>query len=92
MVECLGKLGVQIETDWASNRLRVFGTGGKIPSGDAELFHDQIVSMVNKNKEAGVKLDHQITPSQFHVFQLLSPLVRDSRIAVRAIGEFINRL
>lgn len=38
MVTCLSKLGVQIESDWKTNVLKVFGTAGKIPANDAELF------------------------------------------------------
>ena len=38
MVNCLAKLGVQIESDWTARRLRVFGTAGSIPHPAAELF------------------------------------------------------
>jgi acetyl esterase/lipase len=63
-----------------------------VQSGGAELFHDQICELVRRNQALGVQLTHQITPAQFHVFQLLSPLFRDSRIAVKAIAEFIDQI
>lgn len=38
MVQCLTRLGVQIESNWKDKRLRVLGTGGRIPARQAELF------------------------------------------------------
>ena len=37
MVDCLSKLGIQIESDWQQKTLRVFGTSGAIPQQHAEL-------------------------------------------------------
>lgn len=37
MVDCLSRLGVQIESHWPEHRLTVFGTGGRIPAKHAEL-------------------------------------------------------
>ena len=38
MVNCLTRLGIQIESNWKESRLKVFGASGKIPSRNAELF------------------------------------------------------
>ena len=38
MVECLQNLGIVTELDWASSKMQVVGTAGKIPSRNADLF------------------------------------------------------
>ncbi len=38
MIECLRRLGVDIQTDPAAAEIRVAGRGGDLPSGDAQLF------------------------------------------------------
>lgn len=63
-----------------------------IQCGTGEIFFDQIQHFAERATAAGVRLTLQNTPQQFHVFQLLSPLFKDSRDAVNSIGEFINTL
>lgn len=38
MVDCLQKLGIVTEADWKAHQMQVFGTGGKIPAKQADLF------------------------------------------------------
>lgn len=63
-----------------------------IQSGDVEVFHDQIKDFVQRAQGAGVKLEHQLYAAQFHDFQLLSPLLKEARTAVTALGVFIDQL
>src|SRR5258708_22583929 len=42
-VECLRGLGIRIEANEAASRFQVFGTGGKLPAPEAELFFGHYV-------------------------------------------------
>lgn len=63
-----------------------------IQSGTGELFYDQIDQFAQRAADAGVQIEYQPTDAQFHVFQLMSPILKDARNAVSEIGRFINHL
>ncbi len=63
-----------------------------VQSGSGEVFHDQINAFCGRASDAGVSIEHQSYAAQFHVFQLLSPLLKQARLAVKEISIFVNTI
>lgn len=63
-----------------------------VQSGSGEVFHDQIRAFCGRASDAGVSIEHQSYAAQFHVFQLLSPVLKKARLAVQEISVFVNTI
>ena len=63
-----------------------------IQCGEGELFYDQIQSFSGRAESAGVKVSLQNYPAQFHVFQILSAVLKDAKHAMQEIARFIDSL
>ena len=63
-----------------------------IQCGEGELFFDQIQSFSNRAESAGVRVSLQNYPAQFHVFQILSAVLKDAKHAMQEIARFIDSL
>lgn len=61
-----------------------------IQCGEGELFFDQIQEFSARAKKAGVEVTLSNYQGQFHVFQTLSPILKDARRAMREIAHFIR--
>ena len=60
-----------------------------IQAAGAEVLIDQIEAFAHRARQAGVELELDSYPGQFHVFQVLSPLVKAAGPALKRLGEFI---
>lgn len=58
--------------------------------GGGEIFQDQIVAFNDRLRAQGVDLTDKCYPTQFHVFQLFSATLKDAKLAMAEIGEFIK--
>ena len=61
-----------------------------IQAAGGELFLDQIISFKNRAEQQGVEIKMDIFASQFHVFQCLAPMLKDSKKAIIKIGSFFR--
>lgn len=55
-----------------------------------ELFYDQGVEFAERAKREGVDMTLDVYPTQFHVFQVLGPKLKDTKLAIQSIVEFIR--
>ena len=60
-----------------------------VQSGSAEILLDQHCSFVERAREAGVEVVHEVTDGMVHVFQLFGPFAT-ARRAVESIGEHVR--
>lgn len=60
-----------------------------IQCGDGELFFDQIQAFAEQAEQAGADVTLSNFAGQFHVFQALSPVLKDARRAMQEIARFI---
>lgn len=63
-----------------------------VDSGGGEIFHDQIVEFVARASGAGVSIQHHVAETQYHVYPLLAPLLKDSRISLARMAKFIQAI
>ena len=61
-----------------------------IQAGGGELFHDQIIDFSKRAEQQGVNIEVDIYPTQFHVFQILAPMLKDSKQALVKIADFVR--
>lgn len=61
-----------------------------VQAGGSEMFLPQIDSLVKGMQRDGVAVRYEVFPEQFHVFQTLSPLVREAQDAIDKIAEAIS--
>jgi len=61
-----------------------------VQSGTGELFFDQIQDFNARISHQGVDCTVQNFKAQFHVFQLYSPILKQARIAMDNIAQFIE--
>jgi len=61
-----------------------------IQSAGAEVFNQQVLTFAERLKLAKVDYKHDVFDQQFHVFQTLSPLVREANNAILKIGTFVK--
>jgi acetyl esterase/lipase len=59
--------------------------------GDAEPFHDEVVTWVGRLREAGVRVEHRVYPRCFHAFDLMAPRARVSREATAFLVDGFSR-
>lgn len=62
-----------------------------IQVGDDEILLSDSTRFADKLKEAGVEVELEIWPEMWHVFQLFVGKMRESRIAIGKIGDYIRR-
>ncbi len=55
-----------------------------------ELLRDQIIVFLNRATEQGSTIKVNEYPTQFHIFQILGPILSDSKDAILKIAEFIK--
>jgi monoterpene epsilon-lactone hydrolase len=55
-----------------------------------ELFHDQVVEFSERAKQQKVALTLDVYATQFHVFQVLGPHLKDSKHATSKIAAFLQ--
>lgn len=60
--------------------------------GSGEVFADQIRHFCARAKAEGVALTEQSYRAQFHVFQILSGVLKDGKIAMQAMHQFVTSL
>ena len=54
-----------------------------------ELLLDQINDFAERAKAQGVDIINEVYPTQFHVFQVVSPILADAREAVQKMADFV---
>lgn len=59
--------------------------------GDAEPFHDEVVTWTERLREAGVRVESRVYPGCFHAFDLMAPRARVSREATAFLVEGFTR-
>ncbi|MGQ7297502.1 alpha/beta hydrolase [Quadrisphaera sp. KR29] len=59
--------------------------------GDAEPFHDEVVTWAERLREAGVRVESRVYPGCFHGFDILVPTARVSREATAFLLEGFRR-
>ena len=55
-----------------------------------ELFLDQVIAFKERAEQQGVKIKMDVFTTQFHVFQCLAPMLKDSKKAVQKAGVFFR--
>ncbi len=60
--------------------------------GSGELFHDQIKAFVQRAKEQGVEVETDAFAAQFHVFQAMSPWLKEATRAIDKIAQYCVRI
>jgi len=63
-----------------------------IQVGDDEILLNDSTRTADKVKEAGGKVDIEVWPDMWHVFQVFVHQMPESRAAIRKIGEFVRRV
>jgi len=63
-----------------------------IQAANHELFIDQIKDFTERLRQCGVEVQLDAFDNQFHVFQIFTPLLTGSKIAVRQLADFISRI
>ena len=61
-----------------------------IQAAGGELLLDQIIAFKKRAEQQGVKIKMDVFATQFHVFQCLSPMLKDSKKAISKIDAFIR--
>ena len=59
--------------------------------GSGEIFADQISEFCQRAESEGAEIEVQSYPTQFHVFQLFSAILKDAEEALGRISAFIGR-
>ncbi|TNM70487.1 alpha/beta hydrolase [Streptomyces sp. NP160] len=59
--------------------------------GDAEPFHDEVVTWTERLREAGVPVESRVFPGCFHAFDLMAPRARVSREATAFLVDGFSR-
>lgn len=63
-----------------------------IQIGTSEVLLDDSTRFAEKAKKSGVKVDLELWPGMFHVFQIFGYLMPESKKALKKIGEFIKEV
>lgn len=63
-----------------------------VQSGEVEILRDQIEAMVQRARQAGVSVQHDVWPDMVHVFQAFSMVCPAGRRAIRQAGAWVKAL
>jgi acetyl esterase/lipase len=61
-----------------------------VQSGDAELLFSENVRLVERAREAGVQVTHEIEPGMVHVYQGFAAFSPQGMAAIASIGRFVG--
>jgi len=62
-----------------------------VQTGGHEVFVSENHALVERAREAGVRVEHEVSAAMTHVFQSLATFSARSRAAIRSIGRFVRQ-